>query len=152
MIFVAVGTQKFQLNRLLMEIDRLVSEKKLSESIFAQTGNCDYIPMNYRYKKFMGKEEFEEKIEQCSLLITHAGVGTIMTGLKKRKPVIVFPRMSKYKEHVDNHQLEIAKPFSENGYVLTCMNENTLGHLIEKSRNYNFRSYISRGGTCDSGD
>ena len=80
MIFIAVGTQKFQFNRLLQIVDHLVEKKVITEEVIAQTGNCDYKPVNYSFTKFMNKEEFEKSISECHLLITHSGVGTIITG------------------------------------------------------------------------
>ena len=47
MIFVTLGSQKFQFNRLLIEIDRLIEEGKITEKVFAQTGYSDYKPKNY---------------------------------------------------------------------------------------------------------
>ena len=147
MIFVVMGTQKFQLNRLLVQIDELIEKGIITEPVFAQTGNSDYIPQNYSYEKFLDKEEFEKKISECDILITHSGVGTIISGLKNKKPIIVFPRLAKYKEHVDDHQLEIAQSFSELNYVLLCGEENNLGELIEKSRSHKFGTYTSGRGT-----
>lgn len=117
MIFVAVGTQKFQFNRLLMKLDNLVQENKIDDRIFAQTGNSDYCPKFFEYKAFMPKDEFNEFIEKCNLLITHGGVGTILSGKKYNKPILVVPRLKKFDEHVDNHQMEIALAFKKKNFV-----------------------------------
>lgn len=92
MIFVAVGTQKFQMNRLLEEIDNCIEGRDITEKVFAQIGNSTYHPKNYEYSTFLCKEDFEERVKECNLLITHSGVATIITGLKFDKPVIVVPR------------------------------------------------------------
>lgn len=145
MIFIAVGTQKFQLNRLLKQIDQLIKDNKITgDNVFAQTGNSDYIPQNYKYAKFLGKEDFEKYIRECSLLITHSGVGTIITGMKYGKPVIVYPRLKKFNEHVDDHQLQIAEAFSKLNYVLMCNENDNLESLIDKSKTYKFEKYISQ--------
>ena len=99
LIFVVLGTQKFQCNRLLKQIDRLVEEQKITDPVFAQKGHSDYIPQYYPSVDFLNKEDFEQKMEECSLLITHSGVGTVLSGIRHGKPVIVFPRLKKYKEH-----------------------------------------------------
>lgn len=144
MIFIAVGTQKFQLNRLLKQIDQLIKENKITDdNVFAQTGNSDYIPQNYKYEKFLCKEDFEKYIRECSLLITHSGVGTIITGKKYNKPVIVYPRLKKFNEHVDDHQLQIAEAFSKLNFVLMCNENDNLESLIDKSQTYKFEKYIS---------
>lgn len=113
MIFVTLGTQKFQLNRLLKLLDDLCRTQKIKEEIFAQIGHSDYCPMHYNYIDLLDKELFEKKVKESSLVISHGGAGSIMSALKEDKPVIVFPRLRKYREHVDDHQLEIAGALSK---------------------------------------
>jgi len=144
MIFVALGTQKFQLNRLLKEIDNLIEKGVITEEVFAQIGESNYIPQRYEYEKFMSKEQFEEKISGCDILITHGGVGTIVAGLKRNKKVIVFPRLKKYGEHVDDHQLEIAKSFSQLNYVLECDDADDLEKVFCESEEEKFSRYVSQ--------
>lgn len=84
------------------------------------------------FERFLEKSSFEEKIAECSMLITHSGVGTIVTGMRYGKPVVVFPRLKKYGEHVDDHQLEIAESFSELNYVLLCKEEDDLEDILKK--------------------
>lgn len=144
MIFVAVGTQKFSLNRLLKQIDELIQTGKIKEEVFAQIGHSDYKPQNYKYKDFIGKEEFDKVVEQCDVLITHSGVGTIISGLNRNKPIILYPRLAKYKEHVDDHQLEIAQSFFDKNFVLLCNENDDLSELVEKSKVHKFDKYKSQ--------
>lgn len=144
MIFVAVGTQKFQMNRLLKEVDMCVEQKDIDEEVFAQIGNSTYLPKNFKYSRFLSKDDFNNKIKNCNLLITHSGVATIIAGLRYNKPVIVVPRLSKYNEHVDNHQLQIADSFQELNFVLKCENELELPMLICEARKHKFDKYVSQ--------
>ena len=146
MIFIILGTQKFQLNRLLKKIDELFEQKLLNEEVFAQIGHSDYRPKNFKWVDFLNKEDFENAISSSSLIITHGGVGSIITAKKSGKPVIVFPRLKKYKEHVDNHQLEIAEAFEKKNFVLCCYDEKDLGPLIEKTKTHVFDQYKSSTG------
>ena len=144
MIFVVVGTQKFQLNRLLKEIDSQIEKGIIKEEVFAQIGNSDYKPKYYKFKKFIDKDEFEKIMEECTILITHSGVGTIISGLNHNKPVIIYPRLKKYNEHVDDHQTEIAKSFSEMNYVLLCNENDDLSSLLEEALKHKFEKYSSK--------
>lgn len=144
MIFVVVGTQKFQLNRLLKEIDTEIEKGIIKEEVFAQIGNSDYTPKHYKFKKFINKDEFEKIMEECTILITHSGVGTIISGLNHNKPVIIYPRLKKYNEHVDDHQTEIAKSFSEMNYVLLCNENDDLSSLLEEALKHKFEKYSSK--------
>lgn len=144
MIFVVLGTQKFQLNRLLKKIDILIEKGMIKEKVFAQIGMSDYIPVYYDYQEFLTKERFDQMMESCDILITHSGVGSIISGLKYRKRVIVFPRLMKYGEHVDDHQTEIADTFSKMNYVLACNERDDLGSVLEECRVHQFDEYISQ--------
>ena len=55
----------------------------------------------------LDRDKFSELISQCDILITHGGVGSILTGLNNNKKVIAAPRLKKYNEHQNDHQLEI---------------------------------------------
>ena len=89
MIFVSLGTQKFQFDRLLSHIDELIEEGVIIEPVFAQVGNSTYVPKNYSFSHFLTQLEFEEKIKDSTIFLTHGGVGSITTGLKYNKKVVV---------------------------------------------------------------
>lgn len=144
MIFVAVGTQKFQFNRLLKAVDDLVEQGHLEGEVFAQIGHSDYIPRNYAYKDFMGKDDFQAYIDRCDLLITHSGVATIMAGLKLRKPVVVVPRLEKFGEHVDDHQFQIAESFSTKNLLLMCKEQDNLEEIVKDAQTHVFAEYVSQ--------
>ena len=144
MIFVTLGTQKFQFNRLLRMMDDLIENKKIHERVFAQNGNSDYLPQYYEYCNFLSNNDYEEYIKNCDILVSHSGVGTIMTGLKYRRKIIVVPRLSKYGEHIDDHQTQIAQSFSKLNYVLMYSDEdNNMEQLIVDATTKHFSNYSS---------
>lgn len=120
MIFLTVGTQKFQFNRLLQAVDQLIEAGVIREPVIAQCGYSTYIPRNYEAHMFMDNDEFERNVQNCDLLITHSGVGTILKGLTLKKKIIVVPRKKSLSEHVDDHQQEIANAFAKQGCVWAC--------------------------------
>ena len=141
MIFITVGTQKFQFDRIFKMIDALVAQGIVLRKVFAQIGYSDYVPNSFEYERFLEQEEFARKIEQCDLLITHSGVASIMAGLRANKPVIVVPRLAKYGEHVDDHQIQIAEAFSQQKVVLMCGENDNLLEKIESAKTYEFAKY-----------
>jgi len=143
LILIALGTQGFQFDRLLIKIDELVGSGCIKEPVMAQTGRSPYIPKNYEHKGFFSSEEFDGLLSGCSLLITHAGTGTLVGALKKGKPVIAVPRRSKYGEHVDDHQLEIVKVFVDSGMVLCAGEMDELEGVIEAAREFRPRPFVS---------
>jgi len=144
MIFVILGTQKFQMNRLLIMIDGLVADGKINSPVIAQTGQSDYEPRSFEYHNFMDKEMFDRHISESELVITHAGASSIITALKYRKPVVVCPRLAKYGEHVDDHQREIARAFAKKGYVVCCDDGDDLEEKIILCKGSEFPEYVSR--------
>lgn len=147
MIFVTLGTQKFQMNRLVKAVDEIAGQS--SEEFFIQKGCSDYVPKNCKYTDFMDADEYNRSIAQCSILITHAGVGTIITGINCKKPIIVVPRKNKYAEHVDDHQGQIANAFSKKGCVLCCEEVDNLKDYIDKARTFDFKPYELSGGNIE---
>lgn len=142
MILVTLGTQKFAMNRLVEAVDKLAA--KLEEEVFIQAGNSTYKPVNCRYSQFVDSADFKKMIEECNILITHAGVGSIMTGINAGKPVIVVPRLKQYGEHVDDHQTQIAKAFCDKGCVICCEDVGQLQECIDKVRSgYSFKPYTA---------
>lgn len=142
MIFVTVGSQKFQFNRLLKAVDTLISDRTITESVFAQTGYSDYVPKNYDYEPFIDRDEFAKKIEQADIVITHGGTGAIIGAVKQGKKVIAVPRMVKYGEHVDDHQMQIVEQFKELNLICAC-EDSDLKKAIETVKKKDYKSYQS---------
>lgn len=143
MIFVTLGSQKFQFNRLLKEIDKLVEQQVITEPIIAQIGASTYLPQNYEYVKFMDRAEFAKTMMECSKVITHGGTGVIIDAVKKGKKVIAIPRLAMYKEHVDDHQLQLLHQFDDLGIICACYDVEQLGACYQQLDSIDFRPYVS---------
>ena len=120
MIFLTVGTQKFQFNRLLQAVDLLIDASIIQEQVVAQCGYSTYVPRNFETCSFLENEQFISMVNSCDLLITHGGVGTILKGIENKKRVIIVPRKKAFGEHVDDHQQEIAKESGKLDGVCVC--------------------------------
>lgn len=146
MIFITVGSQKFQFNRLLKAVDEQIANKTITDEVFAQTGASDYVPRNYAYVSYLNRDEFVEMTNKADIVITHGGTGAIIGAVKKRKKVIAVPRLAKYGEHVDDHQLQLIEQFKDLGLICECENCNDLWIIIEKIKTMEFNEYQSN--TC----
>lgn len=143
MIFVTVGSQKFQFNRLLEKIDEMIDLGVITESVFAQIGYCDYKPRNYPYVDFLDREEFAAKLDECQTVITHGGTGVIIGAVKKGKKVISVPRLAKYGEHVDDHQCQILKQFDATNIIMACYDLDELPEYYTELPTATFRPYFT---------
>lgn len=143
MIFVTLGSQKFQFNRLLMKIDKLIEKNVITEEVFAQIGYSNYVPKNYQYIDFMTQDDFKQKIEESTYIITHAGTGAIINALKKNKKVIAIPRLAKYGEHVDDHQIQLIDEFKELNFIEPVYEIDDLENALKDVKNKKYNKYIS---------
>jgi UDP-N-acetylglucosamine transferase subunit ALG13 len=158
LIFVCTGTQVYQFNRLLSKLDDLIEDGTISDKVFSQTGASTYIPKNYGYKAFLSHDEFERYQEEATLIISHGGTGALIGASKKGKNIIAVPRLAKYGEHVDDHQLQIVDVLAKEGYVRVAYEMSDLEKIIQVAianpiiKRYNresciidvIRDYISR--------
>lgn len=142
MIFVTVGSQKFQFNRLLEAVDKLVEEQIIKDEVFAQIGYCSYKPQNYAFKPFLNRDEFAELTSRADIVITHGGTGAIIGAVKKGKKVIAVPRLAKYGEHVDDHQLQLIEQFKELDLIYAC-EDGDLEKALEVVKNTTYNEYRS---------
>ena len=143
MIFITTGSQKFQFNRLLQKIDELVADGTIKDEVFAQSGYSDYVPKHYEYKDFLNRDEFAQKMGESTIVITHGGTGAIIGAVKKGKKVIAVPRLAKYGEHVDDHQLQLLKQFEEMDIICSCYDMDDLAGYINQINDMQFREYTS---------
>lgn len=143
MIFVTVGSQKFQFNRLLEEIDKLIENGVINEEVFAQTGYSDYVPKNYEYKDFLDKSEFKDIISRSNLVITHGGTGAIISSVKAGKKTIAVARNPKFGEHVDAHQRQIVDIFVKKNIIAGAYDVAEIDSLIAKIDTVDIKIYES---------
>lgn len=143
MILVTLGTQDKEFTRLLKEIDRLINKKIIKEEVIVQAGYTKYKSKNMKIFDYVSKEEFQKYVEEASLIITHAGVGTIFDALMKNKKIIAVPRLSKYKEHNNDHQLEIVQEFSEKDLIIPVHEMKELEEALKKAKKFKPSKYES---------
>ncbi len=143
MIFITLGSQKFQFDRLLKEVDRLIADGVIQGKVFAQIGASEYLPQNYTYERFLDRQRFAQIMDQCDSVITHGGTGVIIGAVKKGKKVIAVPRMAKYGEHVDDHQLQLLHQFDDLQLICACYDVEQLGECYKNLQNMHFRPYVS---------
>ena len=133
MIFITLGSQKFQFNRLLKALDDLVEEGAIQEEVFAQIGYSDYKPRNYEFKEFLDRDEFAEMEGKAEIVITNGGTGAI----------IGAPRLAKYGEHVDDHQLQLIEQFEKLNLICPCRKLENLRNALNIVKNTKYKKYIS---------
>lgn len=143
MIFVTVGSQKFQFDRLLKALDGFVFAGSIQDEIFAQTGYSTYEPKHYSHRRFLDRDQFGQEMAMCDTVITHGGTGAIIGAVKLGKKVLAVPRLVEHGEHVDNHQIEIVRQFAQMGLIESCLEMDRLAVAYGKLRETSYRAYQS---------
>ena len=144
MILVTVGSSNILFDRLFVAIDSLCEKGVLNgNNVVAQTGKIKYDIKNYRHFEYTSSNQMEDLQKEAEYVICHAGTGTVVGSLKAGKKVIVFPRLQKYHEHESDHQLDLAREFAAEGYVLCAMNEEELEKAIREIGDFQPKPFVS---------
>lgn len=144
MILVTLGTQDKDFSRLLEAIEKEIKKGNIQEEVIVQAGHTKFSSDRMKIFDFISAEKLEEWIESADLIITHGGVSSIMTALKHQKKIIAAARLHKYKEHTNDHQVQIIKEFEKKGYLLELRDFNSLGKLLKKVHTFHPKKYTSK--------
>lgn len=139
MILVTLGTQKQPFTRLL----DMIEKSKIKDEIIVQAGHTKYNSQKMKLFEFINYEEMDKLVEKADLIITHGGTGSIVEPLKKGKKIIACPRLKKYGEHVDDHQIQLVDSFSEVGYILKLNENDDIDKLVTKIKKMKMVKFIS---------
>jgi UDP-N-acetylglucosamine transferase subunit ALG13 len=135
LIFVTVGTHPQQFNRLLKKVDEYARDKIIN-NVFIQIGYSDYQPEFCEYSDFVGFNQFGELIKESDIVITHGGEGSIGNALMNGKKTIVVPRLKKYSEHTNDHQLQITNALEKQRRIIAVYDIELLGQAIKNAKSF----------------
>jgi UDP-N-acetylglucosamine transferase subunit ALG13 len=127
MIFVTIGSQE-PFDRLIEAIDNIAPS--LNTQVIAQVFRSNYKVRNIEAIEFVSPVDYNDYIEKADLIVAHAGMGTILSVLQLGKPLIVMPRLAKYHETRNNHQVATAVEFEKMGYLKVAFEADSLRNQI----------------------
>jgi len=107
MIFVTVGMHHQGFDRLIRAMDAFAATTH--EPVIMQVGASDYVPEHALWFRYDTQEQIEAHCAAARVIVGHAGAGTVLSALHAGRPIVVVPRRSAYREHVDDHQCELAQ-------------------------------------------
>ena len=141
MILVTLGTQDKKFYRLLDIVQKAIKQGVIKDKVIVQAGySSDYKSDDMAILNLVSIEKFKKLISECDILITHGGVGSIITGLKENKKIIAVPRLKKYKEHTNDHQVQIV---DNDGYILKLDDGEELATIIDNINTFTPKKYKS---------
>lgn len=131
MILVTVGTQG-PFDRLVRAVDRWAAAAGRAD-VLAQIGARAWKPTHVRWLESMEPAAFNEAFENAELIVSHAGIGTLVHALELGKPIVVLPRLAHLGEHRNDHQLATAEHFCRKHDVRVASGENDLPDALDES-------------------
>ncbi|MHC4774842.1 MAG: glycosyltransferase [Planctomycetota bacterium] len=129
MIFVTVGAQ-MPFDRLMRSVDAWAATRG-GNDVFAQIGDTTWRPGHMQWTAILKPCDFRQRLYEADVVVTHAGMGTILTALEFGKPVVVMPRRGDLAETRNDHQLGTAAAFAEAGLVSVAWNERELPEVLQ---------------------
>jgi UDP-N-acetylglucosamine transferase subunit ALG13 len=139
MILITVGTNEAAFDRLIVALDRIPP----GEEVVAQCGSSRHRPRRASCFDFLPFDELAELIRQARVVVTHAGAGSTMVALASGKRPIVVPRLHRYGEAVDDHQLDFARRLAERGLVTVAEDPDRLSDTIAAAGGYDLEARVA---------
>ena len=133
MIFVTVGAQ-LPFDRLTSCVDRWAASCDAT-GVFAQIGVTDWCPTHMDWTAMLDPSEYRRRLFEADAVITHAGMGTILTALEFGKPMVVMPRRGTLRETRNDHQVGTARALAAEGLMTVAWDEHQLTtwlHCLER--------------------
>ena len=143
MILVMLGTQKNSFHRLLEQIQKCIDKKLINEKVVVQAGSTKFQSKDMEIFDLIENTKLNKLIKEADFIITHGGVGSIVTCLKKGKKIIAVPRYHEYGEHVNDHQLQIIQTFDGQGFIKGAVTVQDLPKLLEEIKTFKPKTFIS---------
>jgi UDP-N-acetylglucosamine transferase subunit ALG13 len=116
-VVVTLGTLHFDFRRLVDQVRRLLPEDAV---VLWQTGGTDATGLGDRARAFLPEHELVAAMRDADVVIAHAGVGSALSALEAGKAPVLIPRRCAHREHVDDHQEQIARELLDRGLAVSC--------------------------------
>ncbi len=131
MILVTVGTHTMPFDRLLRAVDQLHATNMVDTAeVTVQAGTSTYRCRGCRQFAYCTGPEFDALLDQAALVISHGGIGTLLRALRQRRRVIAIPRLRRYGEHHNDHQVEICTELARQRALFTSLDVADLPRLL----------------------
>ena len=120
MIFATVGTHHQPFDRLVRIALALAGDAQLVVQ-HGHTGRVAAGP-SVQWHRWLAPPDMTALMRAADVVVTHAGVASIVDAVRAGHRPIVVPRRQHLGEHVDDHQLQIVAALEERGIVTRLHN------------------------------
>jgi UDP-N-acetylglucosamine transferase subunit ALG13 len=130
MIVVSVGTNEARFDRLLEWVAALGP----GEELVVQHGPSPVRPAGASSVPYLSFDELADLVRRSRAFVTHAGVGSIMMSLSVGRRPVVVPRLKRFGEAVDDHQVALAHRLASGGLVVAVDDPSSLPEAVAAFR------------------
>jgi UDP-N-acetylglucosamine--N-acetylmuramyl-(pentapeptide) pyrophosphoryl-undecaprenol N-acetylglucosamine transferase len=116
-VVVTLGANRYDFGRLIEGVQRILP---VDAEVLWQTGHTDITRFGIEAAKFLPSAELAYAMRAADLVIAHAGVGSALAALKAGRVPLLVPRRKQFGEHVDDHQVQIARHLAHRGIAMQC--------------------------------
>jgi UDP-N-acetylglucosamine transferase subunit ALG13 len=106
----------------------------LPQPVLVQYGNNKFSCEICQVVDFLNMESFEKHVRESSLLIFHAGAGSIINAIRSGKVPVVMPRRKMFGEHINDHQFELARALEVTGKIVVAYEANELREAVRTAQ------------------
>ena len=142
MILVTLGTQDKSFVRLLDALEKQCESGLIQDEIIVQSGYTKFDSKHMKLIPYFSQDELDQYRQKAECIITHGGVGSILDGCRYGKKIIGVARLKEFKEHINDHQIEICEQFSKDGYILYAEKLEDIHRLIVQVKSFEPKKYI----------
>lgn len=129
MIYATVGTMFLDFPRLILKMDAIARDT--GERVIIQTGMGETFPVHAEHFDFKSHDDVLALQREARVIVCHAGIGCVLDALQVRRPLIVVPRLKKHREHLTDHQLDVAEAVQRRGWGRMVLDVDELPGLCE---------------------
>lgn len=131
LVFVTVGNPTQPFDRLIRWADEIAAKRREALRFFVQRGASHIEPAHCEWTDFVEMERFDALSHEAQIVITHGGQGSILASLQAGKKPIVVPRLARFKEHVNDHQMEIVREFTRKHLIFPVTTQAELERALD---------------------
>lgn len=135
MIFLTIGTHE-PFERLIRAVDAWAGQPGDKPTVFGQitaVGPGDYQPQNFEWVDRLAPNDYAARFAEADLIVSHAGMGSILTALHTGKPIVVMPRRGHLRETRNDHQYTTVKKLGDRPGIYVAEDETRIADVLDRA-------------------
>jgi UDP-N-acetylglucosamine transferase subunit ALG13 len=134
-IFITIGSA-FPFDRLIRAMDTWAAASARGDECLAQIGQGSYRPAHMDWRTSLPEADFAETVKNSALVVSHAGMGSVITAMRHGIPIVMLPRRFEAGEHTTDHQMATARWLEDKPGVFIAWDEAELGQRVTEAEGW----------------